>query len=345
MHVHPDIAALRSDRAPQRQAQTAMAAAGVAWRTEPGAAAFADELKRFGDGAALEACPQLAAVFAPRPAACRAGAAGGERAPDDDEAQRLIGLMAGHYCRAMASHPLGHPPFRNGFDGRIGSLLLARAGRAHLLLHTREPGAYTQRDYLFRDEERFDAVLAGEGEGRLVHRTDPLLPDGRRAERAQFAHEPVALVPGVRLAIDLDASVLAIDKVERRLVILRLQRSAVEPGMAREHDAQSGELVQQSAPTLAISRTEAILALLGRMQRADAAPGMARIALAAGDVSLRWQALRECLALDTAEGFWALGALARRSEDPLAAPAGALHAQLLETYPQLARVEASPCPV
>jgi hypothetical protein len=57
---------------------------------------------------------------------------------------------------------------------------------------------------------------------------------------------------------------------------------------------------------------------------------------------VRWQALRECLALDTATGFAALGRLAATTDDPLAAPAQALHAQLLERYPALAGVE--PCP-
>ncbi|MCW1403938.1 hypothetical protein OKA06_17080 [Novosphingobium sp. MW5] len=32
-------------------------------------------------------------------------------------------------------------------------------------------------------------------------------------------------------------------------------------------------------------------------------------------ISLRWQALRECLALDTRTGFWTLTAIARSGED------------------------------
>ena len=62
----------------------------------------------------------------------------------------------------------------------------------------------------------------------------------------------------------------------------------------------------------------------------------------AGSPHLRWQALRECLGLDSAIGFAALSAIARRSVDPLAVPAGALRAQLLEAYPQLAEVSACP---
>jgi len=54
--------------------------------------------------------------------------------------------------------------------------------------------------------------------------------------------------------------------------------------------------------------------------------------------------LRECLALDCAEGFCTLCAIARRVDDPLAVSAGALRAQLLESYPELAQLEASQCP-
>ena len=41
-----------------------------------------------------------------------------------------------------------------------------------------------------------------------------------------------------------------------------------------------------------------------------------------------------------ATGFTALAQLATRPDDPLATPAGALRAQLLESWPQLAQLEA-----
>ena len=63
MHVHPEIAALRTDRGPQRQAQSAMQLACEAWRAEPGAAEMMRELEAFGAGSPLEDCPQLEAVF------------------------------------------------------------------------------------------------------------------------------------------------------------------------------------------------------------------------------------------------------------------------------------------
>jgi hypothetical protein len=86
-----------------------------------------------------------------------------------------------------------------------------------------------------------------------------------------------------------------------------------------------------------------MLALLGRMGRKDAAPAMAAMAREAGPENLRWQALREALALDAGEGFRALSGVARAADDPLAMPAGALRAQLVEAHPELLALEASPC--
>jgi hypothetical protein len=79
------------------------------------------------------------------------------------------------------------------------------------------------------------------------------------------------------------------------------------------------------------------------MKRREAAPAMARIAREKGPDSLRWEALREALALDTAQGFAALCAIARSPLDPLAGPAGALRAQLIEAHPRLRAFEEARC--
>lgn len=321
MHVHPDIAALRTDRGPQRQAQRAMQLACEAWRADPGAAAMLAELEAFGAGTPLEDCPALDQVFT--------GA---------DEAERLTGLLSQHFCAAIAANPYGHPPFRNGFDGRAASLLLGRAGRAQLIIQAREPGEYGAENRIFNDSLRFDAVLGGLGAARIVR----MVP--REDGGGDYSEERLALKPGCRLALDLASETLLVDRVERRLVILRLLRTNADPQPSREYCAESGALLHQSAADLGTSRQEAIIALLGRMGRQDAAPAMRDVALGKGDASLRWQALREALALDTALGFATLLELARRTGDPLADPAGALRAQLIETYPQLLQLEDAQCP-
>jgi hypothetical protein len=321
VQVHPEIAALRSDRAPQRQAQGAMKDACDAWRAEPGAADMMRELEAFGAGAPLESCAQLEAVFT---------AAG--------EAERLAGLLSRHFARAIAANPYGHPPFRNGFEGNAASLLLARSGRAQLLIQSREPASFKNDGYGFSDALRYDAVIGGRATARILRIT-------RAEERsARFADEPIELQPGCRLAFDLASETLLVERVERRLVTLRLLRQRENPLPGREYVAATGELAQQCAGNLATSRQEAIIALLGRMGRTDAVPEITRVALGQGDASLRWQAVREAIALDSGAGFRTLGEVARKADDPLAAPAGALRAQLVETYPQLLALEAQQCP-
>lgn len=320
MRVHPDIAALRSDRAPQRQAQTAMQAAIEAWRAQPDAADMLADFVRFGEGAGLEQCPALEEVFT------RAGRAEG-----------LVATLTGHFCRAIAANPLGHPPFRNGFDGRASTMLLGKSGRAQLVLQAREPGSYSATAATFIDMLRFDAVLAGTAQARILRIHGP-------DERVGFSEEPIMLERGVRLAFDCNRETLMAETVETRLVTLRLLQTAERPAPGREYNRRSGKLLHQSAGSLASSRREMMAALLGRMGRVEAAPVLAQMALAEHELSLRWQALRECLALDAGEGFATLSAIAGDPADSLAHPAGALRAQLLEAYPQLAALETAPCP-
>ncbi|MGB3379361.1 MAG: hypothetical protein WBA55_11395, partial [Allopontixanthobacter sediminis] len=73
------------------------------------------------------------------------------------------------------------------------------------------------------------------------------------------------------------------------------------------------------------------------------APVLADMARRGSD-HLRWQALCECLALDTATGFSALCVIARDAGDTLSDRASSLRAQLIEAHPQLAEFEETLCP-
>lgn len=316
MQVHPDIAALRSDRAPQRAAQMEIQGAKDAWALEPGARELLADLQAYGSGAPFESCAMLEAVFT-----------------GQGDAERLMNALSRHYCNALAANRIGHPPFRIGFDGTASSILLARSGRAQLMLQAREPGATDNASHVFSDATRFDAVLGGKADARIVRKVSD---DGAQA---RLAEEGLRLQPGQRYAFDLSSEALVVDRVAQRLVVLRLMRVADEPNPSREFCATSGRLLHQSAATIAISRQETIVALLGRMGRADAAPAIADLARTSKDLSLRWQAVRETLALDSAAGFSLLCELALSADDPLAREAGALRAQLLETHPELAQLE------
>lgn len=310
MRIDPAIAALRRDRAPQRRAQAATATAVDAWRAVPEVRGVLADFERYAGGAQIEACPDLLAVFA-----------------EGDAAPAFVAPLVGTLCAALAAEPFGHPPFRHGFARGTSTLLLARRGAAQLVLHACEPGRRAFDAAGFSDGERREAVLAGQARARVVC---------RRGRFGLFAERRLALEPGTRLALDLREEALQVLETRRRLVALRLHRSASPAGPSREYDVAGGTLLRQIAGDIRTSRHEAMLALLGRMRRGDAAPVMAAIAREPGDASLRWQALRECLALDTAAGFAALCHVAEAADDPLAGPAAALRAQLVEAHPELA---------
>ena len=316
MRVGPAIAAMRRDRAPQLRAQAAMFAAREGWRGETRVAPVLAQLEDHGRGAALADCPALAELFA-----------GG------DVAAHFVASFCAIFAGALRQERFGQLPFRHGFDGALSTLLLARSGRARLTLVAQEPGAYHAACVSLSDGTRHDTVLAGEAEARLMRRR----PDGL------FDHELLCLSAGRRLTLDLAGEALFVRRVARRLVSLRLHLAPRSPAPTREYALADGTLQQQSAGDIRYSRHEMMLALLGRMKRRETAPLMAEIAGEAWPDALRWEALREALALDTASGFAALSRISRSPTDPLAAAAGALRAQLIEAHPELLAFEEAQC--
>ena len=316
MRVDPAIAALRHDRTPLLQAQAAMFAAREAWRGRPRVAPVLAEVEQFGRGIGLSACPALAALFV-----------GGV------EAAGFADDFCAVFTGALTRESSGQLPFRHAFDGVVSTLLLARAGTARLTLVAQEPGEYATTSALFSEAERHDAVIAGAAVARLTTHG----PNGA------YQHERVRLSAPSRLTLDLQRQTLFVEAVERPLVTLRLHRTAPLPGPVREHSLADGALLQLSAGEMRQSRHEMMLAVLGRMRRRAAAPVMAELACEDGPDTLRWEALRQALALDTAGGFAALSRIACSATDPLAPPAAALRAQLVEVHPELLQFEEAQC--
>ncbi|HOB14624.1 MAG TPA: hypothetical protein PKN09_10295 [Novosphingobium sp.] len=325
MIIRPELRALRGDDTPQRQAQRAIGAVYETWRRAGLAAGLDTEMAAFAEGAVLEDLPMLAALFA----------------PEGDSARRLVMDLVERLLAQLAGDPLGQAPLRYSADDAIASLVLARHDTATLLLQSVEGSGLARRpapvSVSFAAVETYERVLAGTGLARRVTIT------GQRSAAAQLRGQDTTLAPGpVHHRIGLDQTQFLLS-VPGSLVTLKLQRRTASAIATREYRLSDGALVHQSAGTPRESRLELAAALLGRMGRSDAAPLLAAMAEEEAGEGLRWQALRECLALDTAHGFALLCRIAARADDPLAAPAGALRAQLLETYPQLAGVQ--PCPM
>jgi hypothetical protein len=315
MRIDPQLQALRGNASPQRDAQGVLFDAREAWSVDPCVAPVLGELEAYGKGAPLAECPALAAALG-----------------DPAAAMTLVGALVERMLPALRREPLGQVPLRQFSGNGVSALLLARGTRAMLMLSAREPGDVPREAVAFSDGERHELVLAGEAEARLVRL-------GRaRPEVAQLAVADVPLQARVSLALDQSREALLPGRVTRRLVSLRLTRAAERPQPTREYRLSDGAFLHQSSGDIGESRHELMLALLGRMGRTDAAPLMGEMACE-GSEHIRWQALRECLALDTSTGFRTLCTIARDAADPLASPAGALRAQLLEAHPVLAQLE------
>ena len=319
MQVHPGLAALRRDDTPQRQAQAALAATQAQWEATGAVRAVLAGLEQMADGAELADCPALAALFTPGTAA-----------------QQFAGTFASTLCAALAEQPLGHVPLRHFTDGANSTLLLGRAGPVALTLVALDAAGLARkpapRSVTLSPTVTWEAVVGGGGMIELISAAPG--PGGT----ARLDREIRALAPGMVHQRDGRQQGLIYRSVDGCLVVLRLQRRLAGDGVVHEYDLADGTLLHRANGSPLASRYELMAALLGRMGRTDAAPLLAELASEDGANGMRWQALRECLGLDTATGFAALDSIARRVDDPLAAPAGALRAQLVESWPQLAEI-------
>jgi len=320
MHVAPEIRALLADPSLLDRAQAHHDAAHAAWQAQPGTAAVLEAFAAFASGADLAVCGALAALFG-----------------EDGAGAHFAASLTTALLPAIAAERFGHVPLRHQATPASATLLLAQEAAATLTLVVIAGPALARmpapRSAAFAPSEEHDLVLAGTGEGRLVE---------RRADDSLVQH-PLRFAPGLALGRDVEREALLVDRVPGTMVLMRLSRRRAGVVPVREYELAGGRLIHQAASDPRESRMELAMALLGRMRRSDAAPTLAAIALEPGrGDSLRWQALRECLGLDTAAGFRALTTLARSDADPLAIPAGALRAQLVEQYPVLSELE--PCP-
>ena len=317
MAIHPDLMALRSDPAPQQLAQNALAEAIAQWRESALMQQIESEFHDFRQGTDLAAQNGLKALFDPA----------------DPMADALIARLIDPLVAVLDQHPLGSVPLRHYADDQSATLILCTGGGAALSVQVLDPlGLARQRpahSVTFAPGELHERILAGSGAAKLVT---------LRAERpggAGLEIEELRLEAGQCLHRNSGEQCRMITALDAPLVLLRLQRRATGGALTREYSLADGSFIAQAAASPRETRLELAAALLGRMGRSDAAPLLAAMAEEEAGQSLRWQSLKECLGLDTAIGFGALCRIAAHADDPLAAPAGALRAQLIETYPQL----------
>jgi hypothetical protein len=317
MAIHPDLMALRSDPVPQRLAHEALSTAIQRWRESALMRRIESEFQSFSQGAELAAQSQLTTLFD----------------PEDSMAGALVARLVDPLIAVLAKHPLGAVPLRHYGDDQSATLVLCQNGGSALSIQVLDPvGLSRQRpahSVTFAPGQLHERILAGSGRARLVTLRHA------RPDTADLAIDELRLETGQCLHRNSEQQCRMITALDAPLVLLRLQRRAAGGAVTREYALEDGRFIAQAAARPRETRLELAAALLGRMGRNDAAPLLSAMAEEEAGQSLRWQSLKECLGLDTATGYAALCRIAARADDPLAAPAGALRAQLIESYPQL----------
>ena len=319
MRIDPQIRALRDPDVSQRSIQGALEDARDSWLAGP-AHALAREMEAFGQGAELASCPGLSGLFA-----------------DDNEGMEMVEAFVSPMLASLARHPLGHVPLRHQFSDKISIIELIKSGQAALTLITYDALEIEPTSVSFGGGERHEKVLAGVGDFLLVdlleeHDTHAAIDTTRRR-----------LVTGETLRSADHRTARLVTRVHGRMVLLRLARTEDNPCDTRQFSLADGRLLHRASGSRNESRREMAMALLGRMGRKDAAPLLAELSQEGSD-HIRWQSLRECLALDTAAGFSALLQIASDPSDSLSGVAAALRGQLVDAYPTLAKLEVAQCP-
>lgn len=320
MIVSGELETLRGNWPAQRLAAERMEQAASGWWANPRVAGLDHDLVRYAEGYALADCHCLSRLMA-----------------DSDQAGRALAELIEALCAALVDEPTGHVPFRHQSNDGVAMLQIAQVGGAALTLVTYD--SLVQRPkaeaITFVDGDGCELVLAGAADLRVGELLSETVSD------ASIHYEERRIVVGERIDYSPHKARI-VERVHGSLVLLRLARTAKQPGPTRSFRISDGALLHRASGDRSESHRELAVALLGRMRRQDAAPLLAGMT-GEGSEHFRWQVLRECLALDTAQGFAALSRIAADATDPLARPAGALRAQLIERYPQLVLMEVEPC--
>jgi hypothetical protein len=310
MLIHPAIARLRCEGAPQPQVDEALAA----WRARPQTAAVMAALAAYGAGEALAEGGALARLLA-----------------DHGAASAFVAAFIAPLMAALRAEPLAQPAF--GFSAMPGlaRIRLAESERAALSLAVFAcRAAIRPPSVLIEDGEAHEIVLAGAGEAACYR----LVPAGG------LVCEAVPCLPGTRFVRAGGSDARQIIAVTQPVLLLQLTRAATQPMPSREYSLPEGRLIKTISASKRTSQQMMALGVLGALTHRPAIGAMERLALdAAAERDLRWEALRQVLGMDAQAGMALLARLAARSDDALSPPAAQLQRDLVAAQPELATLE------
>ncbi len=316
MRIDPRIAALRADPAAQRRAQDTIKRAVHDWKSLPELTPVLQQFSRYAAGDGLEALGELRAMLH------SASAAG-----------QFLDAWCDLHVASLREEPLAQVPFRHSYSSGFATMQLLSEHTASLSLAVYEELAENVRptSAIFSDREQHEIIIAGQAEG-LFSSVDPAT--------GTITNDEMGVVQGDTLKFDCIREVRQWTKVKGRLVILQLSRTPENAGPTREIRLSDGALLLQSDGEKRVSQSSMALAVLGALGRTDAIPALEALT-DSGPAHLRWEAVRQMIALDPFRGIAALDRLAADDTDELASPAGRVAEQLRAQYPSLRKGRAA----
>ena len=315
MRIHPDLAALRRNRAAQRRHLAAMDEAKARWLQSEGVAEIERDFDAYAAGGELSELPALGALVS-----------------DHVAARAFVHGFAGHFARWLGDNPLCEVPFRHRSSDGFSRLQLLYRGGAMLSLCSYEPVAETDapQSVQFIDCEVHEMIVAGEAEG-LWH-----MLDQPEVSALALQTRRVCWRAGDALVMKPMRNMRHVVNVRSSLSVLQLSRTPEHARPSREYGVADAKLIKITSGDRRASEHVMALGVLGALGQERCLPTMIAFAeRMQEDADARWEAVRQVLAMHSGEGMRLLGNLAARSGDPLAQPASRLADQLIQQHLQL----------
>ena len=219
-----------------------------------------------------------------------------------------------------AADPFAMPPLRMFSGGALGGLILAEVPPITLSLMIRPFNQPTPRDpsVIFSPGHGLTQIVRSGG--ACIRRYRVRLSDEERAGKFRSATaaplEVLGTAPlgdGDQIRVDQQCESFNLTPGDGDLVMLQLFVHAASRVPMREYDPTTGRLIRAAAAGRATSFRQMGLAVLRAFGRSDAAPLFAA-ALNDDDFAMRWQVMRELVALDPQAALPPLGTMA--ADDP-----------------------------
>lgn len=318
MHIHPAIASLRNDRSAQRAMQDQFVRALSAWRSHNQAQVILDDLEAFGAGVELDQCAALDTLLS-----------------DHLTANAFVQIWQRSMIAAAREYPLANPDFRYRASDGLSNIVLLSSGAASLnvIAYEERSEVGLPQSAVFSDRQTHECVLSGSAEG--------LLHEVRQCDGLDTVIDTCTAHwrAGAIIVTKGPCEARQVVAVNGAMQLLQLTRTGLKTKPTREYSLRDGALLKTVSGERLSSEKVMALAVLGAMEADCALDVMQGCALNTDeDPDVRWEAVRQTLAMHAARGIALLETIECCTADPLSLPAQDLRIALHETKPELAHL-------